>query len=443
MAQYARHVNPAFVKLLGIFGYGRVFARAKDVWIWDTEGRRYLDLLAGYGAVNLGHNHPRLLERLTRFLGEDTLGFCHIGPPAPAAALAAALAERAGEALSACVFSTGGGEAVEAGLKLARLATGRPGFLYCEGGFHGTSLGTLSIMGHERMRAPLEPLLADCAALPFGDLGALESALRPKRTAAFVVEPILGEGGVVMPPPGYLREAQALCRRYGTLLVLDEVQTGLGRTGTRFAFEGEGFVPDVLVLAKALSGGLVPVAVTLTHPELHKAAFGTSSRFDLHNATFAGNALSCVAALETLSILDDERLAENAAIRGRQLVDGLRARLEGHPLVREIRGRGLLVGLALGPPDGRRRPFGRAVAKHVLGQWVSLKLLEAGFVCQPASQAWDVLKIEPPLTIGAVEIEAAADAIAEVLGPRRNSAKVLLEAGRRVGEQFRRKWAFR
>ena len=199
MAQYARHVNPAFVKLLGIFGYGRVFARAKDVWIWDTEGRRYLDLLAGYGAVNLGHNHPRLLERLTRFLGEDTLGFCHIGPPAPAAALAAALAERAGEALSACVFSTGGGEAVEAGLKLARLATGRPGFLYCEGGFHGTSLGTLSIMGHERMRAPLEPLLADCAALPFGDLGALESALRPKRTAAFVVEPILGGATSIHP----------------------------------------------------------------------------------------------------------------------------------------------------------------------------------------------------------------------------------------------------
>ena len=168
--KYGRHVNPAFVKLLGVFGYGRLLVRGRDVWIWDEKGRKYLDALAGFGSVNLGHNHPRLVARLQRFLSEDALNFLHVGPSAHAADLAEALARLAGPPLEVALFSNGGAEAVEGGMKLARIATGRRDFVSCEGGYHGNTLGALSVMGARRMRQPFEPLLASCAQVPFGDL---------------------------------------------------------------------------------------------------------------------------------------------------------------------------------------------------------------------------------------------------------------------------------
>jgi putrescine aminotransferase len=446
VAKYARHVNPAFVKLLGLFGYGRLFIKARDVWVWDHAGRRYLDFLAGFGSANVGHNHPRLVERLRAFLGEDALNLCHVGPSAHAAELAAELA-RLADPLTVCLFASGGGEAVEAGLKLARAATGRPGFLYCRGGFHGTNLGTLSVMGEERMRKPFEPLLPGCECVPFGDLDALKAYLGTRRFAAFLVEPIQCEAGVVMPPAGYLAEVQELCRRFGTLLVLDEVQTGLGRTGTMFAHQTEGIVPDVLVLAKALSGSLAPVSAALVRPELHARAYGARDRFDLHGSTFGGSALSCVAGLETLRILADEDLIANSKARGEELLAGLRRRLDGHPLVREVRGRGLLVGVELGPTDtgflNRLSPeLVEMVSKKAFGQWVALRLLERGVICQPASQSWNVLKVEPPLTVTSEHVGQMVEALGEVLDEYRGVAPVLWDVTERLLRQFLAGWKF-
>ncbi len=440
---YARHVNPAFVKLLGVFGYGRVFVRAKDVWLWDHEDRRYLDALAGFGSFNLGHNHPALLGRLREFLDEDVMNLVHVGPSPHMARLAEELASLV--PLEIVLFASSGAEAVEAAMKLARAATRRKGFVSCRGGFHGTNLGTLSIMGEERMRKPFEPLLAECVQVPFGDSEALGQALHGRRVAGFVVEPIQGEGGVIVPPPGYLREARDLCRKYGTLLIADEVQTGLGRTGTIFASD---VMPDILVLGKALGSGMVPISATLASREIHRRAYGSMDRFDLHASTYGGNALGCVAALETLRILKEENLVAGSAARGTRLLEGLRRRLAGHPLVREIRGRGLLVGIELGPTDigwaNRVAPFlVKGVAKKVFGQWASMQLLERGILCQPASHRWDVLKIEPPLTIAEPEIDALVDAVADVLADYRGIAPILRDATRRIGQQFRRGWAFR
>jgi putrescine aminotransferase len=346
------------------------------------------------------------------------------------------------------MFSSTGGEAVESALKLARAATRRHGFVYCQGGYHGTGLGPLSVMGGERWRAPFEPLLEHCEAVPFGDLAALEKALAPRRAAAFVVEPILGEGGVILPPRGYLAEAQRLCARFGTLLVLDEVQTGLGRTGTLFAFQAEGVRPDVLVLGKALGGGLAPVSATLTSTALHEKAYGAVDRFDLHGSTFSGNAFACAAALATLHILDEEGLVTASAARGTQLLEGLRRRLAGHPLVREVRGRGLLVAVELGPPEERgllaraKAPLVRAVSKNVFGQWLALRMLERGIVCQPAAQRWDVLRLEPPLTVGAAEVDHVVAEVGAVLDDYRDLAPVLKDAGERLGRQFLTGWRF-
>jgi putrescine aminotransferase len=280
--------------------------------------------------------------------------------------------------------------------------------------------------------------------VPFGDLDALAKLLAKRDVAAFVVEPILGEGGVVVPRSGYLAEAQALCRRHGTLLVLDEVQTGIGRTGSLFAFEREGFVPDLLVLGKSLGGGLAPVSCVLSSTEVHDRAYGSMRSFDLHSTTFAGYALGCAAALETLAIVRDEKLCENSFTHGERLLGALRAKLADHPLVREVRGRGLLVGIELGPPrEGLVNRVAGAVTKQVFGQWLAVRLLEAGIVAQPASQDWNVLRLEPPLTISAAEIDRVTDTIAGVLGEYRDVASIVKDATARIGAQALAGWGFR
>ncbi len=445
--KYAQHVNPAFVKLLGVFGYGRAFTRGRDVWIWDHEDNKYLDALSSFGAANLGHNHPRIIARLQRLLTEDALNFVHVGPSIHQGELAARLARAAGPPLEIASICNTGAEAVEAGMKIARAATGRSAFISCEGGYHGTSLGTLSIMGERRMRKPFEPLLADCLLVPFGDLHSLEAALKPKRAAAFVVDPGLCEAGLITPPEGYLAEAQRLCSKYGTLMVLDEVQTGMGRTGSLFAFQAEGFTPDILALAKSLSGGIAPIGATLTSAKIHHKAFGSMDQFDLHFTTFGGNAMSCAAALETLDVLEDEGLVTNSRELGARLLADLRARLDGHPLVRDVRGRGLFIAIELGPTDAgwmnRLAPsLVSAVSKAMFGQWAAVKLLERGVICQPATQHWDVLKIVPPLTFTQEHADLLVNAVFDVLSEYQGVAPLIKDVTGRVGRQFLTGWSF-
>lgn len=447
VAAYARHVNPSFVKLLGVFGYGRVFTRALDAYLFDHEGRRYLDFLSSFGASNLGHNHPRLVDRMKRFLDQQAPNLLHVGPSPWEAELAQALAALLPDPLEVCLFASSGSEAVEAAMKLARAATGRPGFAYCRGGFHGTNPGALSLMGDERLRAPFAPLLGDCTPIAFGDLEALEAALARRDVAAFVVEPVQCEGGVVLPPGGYLEACQELCRASGTLLVLDEIQTGLGRVGSMFALEAERVVPDVLCLGKSLGGGMVAVSAAITGREIHQRAYRGMDRFDLHSSTFKGSSLGCVAALETLGILADEDLVRRGRDTGAHLLAGLRARLDGHPLVREVRGRGALVGIELGPTDSgwvnRMAPFlVSAVSQHVFGQWTAYRLLEEGVICQPTSHRWDVLRLEPPLTATAAHVDEVVEAVGRVLDDYQGVAEVLRHAGGRVGSQYWKGWAF-
>ena len=433
VAQYARHVDPAFVKLLGVLGYGRVFTRAEGVFVWDDKGRRYLDLLAGFGSANLGHNHPRLISRLRTFLDEQSLNLSHTGPSPHAAQVAETLASAAGPPLEMTLFSSSGAEAVEAAIKAARVATKRARIVFCEGAYHGLSLGTLSLSASKRMRRPFEPLLPDCTAVPFGDADALERVLRSGDVAAFLVEPVQIEGGLRFPPSGYLRAARSLCSRHGTLLGFDEVQTGYGRTGSMFAFQQEDAVPDLLILGKSAGGSIAPVAMTLTTRQVQKKAYGSMRRFDLHGSTFAGNAFACAAALETLGIVADERLVERSRDLGAEMLTALRDRLRDHPLVADVRGRGLLIAVQL------RGPVARAVA----GQWLALALLEAGLIVQPASQAWDVIRIEPPLTIGRAEIAHAVETIGRVFAQYQASLPLLRHSGRRIVEQLLARGQFR
>ena len=421
VAQYARHVNPAFIELLNVLGYGRLYSRALDVWVWDHAGTKYLDCLAGFGSINLGHNHPRLAARLSAFLQAEAPNHFHIGPSPYMAALAAQLAT---DELEVTLFCNSGAEAVEAALKLARAATGRRKFVYCSGGYHGTTLGALGVMGDERKRAAFVPD-SEHIEVPFGDLSALKHVLG-RDVAAFIAEPIQGEGGVRVPPAGYLEEAKALCRRHGVLFILDEVQTGIGRTGTLYAE----IIPDVRVLAKALGGGIASIGAALTTRELHRKAYGSMARFDWHSSTFGGNSFACVAAKETLRIVDDEKLAANAAARGAQLISGLRERLADHPYIRDIRGCGLLVGVEIGPADNGW--LGGLASKKVFGHWVSLKLLERGIICQPAALRWDVLKIEPPLSIREAEVSHFVETLAAIFADYRNLPALVADVAKRL-----------
>jgi putrescine aminotransferase len=244
------------------------------------------------------------------------------------------------------------------------------------------------------------------------------------------------EGGVRFPPAGYLQEARRLCTTHRTLLVLDEVQTGFGRLGSFFAFEHEGVVPDVLVLAKSAGGSVAPIGITMTTAAIQKKAYGSMRRFDLHGSTFAGNAFACAATLETLRIVDEEQLCANSRERGDELLAGLRQRLRGHPLVRDIRGRGLLVAIEL-------RAAVDTLAEMLVGQWLSVALLERGVIVQPASQAWNVLRIEPPLTLKREHVVEAVDAIGAVFDAHRALAPLLARAAWRMGAQLVSGGAFR
>ena len=446
--KFALHVNPAIVKLLSALGHGRVYTRAQGTKLWDADGNEYLDGLAGLGTANLGHNPPRLLERVREMLGDDTPSVVHAGIAPHAAELGARLS-RLTAPLTRCLFSTTANEAVDGAIKLARAATRRKAILYCKGAFHGTGIGGLSVMGYGRLRDPFEPLLPQCYETEFDDLPSLDRALAQHKPAAFLVEPIQAEAGVIVPRRDYLTQARDLCHAHGALLVLDETQTGLGRTGSMFAYQDEpGATPDVLVVGESLGGGLVPVAATITTPDIHERAYGRIDRFDLHGSTFSGWALGCRVGLATLDLLEEDGLVGAARARGEQLIERLRDEVANHPFVRGVSGRGLLVGLELGPTIPRSRGLlGRIVpqlvdlvSKRVFGQWLAVRLLDHGILCQPASQQWNVLKIEPPLSITEPEIDQIVDSIVAVLGEYTELRPLLTDVGQRLGIQLLSGW---
>jgi putrescine aminotransferase len=249
--------------------------------------------------------------------------------------------------LSVAIFGSGGAEAVENAMKTARACTGRKKFVSCLGAYHGLSFGALSVGGSEAFRMPVAPLLEHCVLLPFGDLPALEGALRGRDVAAFIVEPVQGEGGAVVPPKGYLKGAADLCTSFGTLLILDEIQTGYGRTGKMFAMEHDEVTPDIVTLSKSLGSGVVPVSVSITSEEVWTRAFGSREKFDLAISTFGGNPAACAAALKTTEIMQRDGIPARAQALGEYARDKLQGLKAKHELIRQIRGRGLLLRIEL------------------------------------------------------------------------------------------------
>jgi acetylornithine/succinyldiaminopimelate/putrescine aminotransferase/predicted amino acid dehydrogenase len=427
---HGRYINPVLIAVSGKAGFARTFVRGRRNTLWDSEGREYLDFVAGFGSLNLGHNHPRVAEAIREAMLHEAPGYAQsaVNPYAPA--LAELLVSISPPGLEMVFFANSGAEAIEASLKLARAATGRSALLSCERSYHGKSLGALSVTGNSGYQKPFGPLLPDCATVPYGDLHNLERALASRRFAAFVVEPLQGEAGMVVPPTGYLRQAQALCRAAGTLLVVDEVQTGLGRTGSMFACDREGVEPDIMALAKSLGGGMMPLGAMLARRDLWQRAYGTLHTFALHTSTFGGGSLACAAGLAALKALIDECLVENARQRGEQLRRGLEETWRNTDrVIKEVRGEGLMIGLELYPlrssivshwkqtdQTGLMQymvPNVDALAQGVTTMYLMQTLLEHhGIYTQVARSNPQVLRIQPPLTLSEEEADrflAAAD----------------------------------
>lgn len=414
------HVNPRFAQVLKTIGFDRGYIRARGAHLWDDRGFRYTDMLAGYGVHNIGRNHPVVRQALADYLDKDGASLVQMDAPVLAGLLADALKKHMPNKLDRVYFANSGTEAVEAAIKFARAATGRPGILYATKAYHGLTMGALAINGEPMFREPFGPHLADCRRVPFDDLPALEAALRLRDVAAFVIEPIQGKG-VNIPRPGYLADAARLCRRYDTLFVADEVQTGMGRTGKFLAVEHDGDVdPDIVVLSKALSGGYVPIGAVLTRRRFHDKVYSSLDRAVIHSSTFGQGDLAMVAGLATLSVIDEERLVERAAKTGARLLAALEALVPAHEFLKEVRGRGLMIGIEFGEPRSLSLRTAWTMAHRMdpslFTQAAVIPLFQDHrMLTQVAGHGIDIIKLIPPLMLEEEDADAFVDAFTQVL----------------------------
>jgi putrescine aminotransferase len=379
--KYRRYVNPGLANIMDFVGFHGVEWQGEGAIVRDSAGVEYLDFLGGYGVFALGHAHPKVVKAVQEQAGRLPLS-SRVLFNRPMADLAERLAQITPGDLQFTFFCNSGTEAVEGALKLARLASGKTHFIATAGGFHGKTLGGLSASGREVYRTPFAPLIPEFTHVPFGDVDAVEAAIT-ERTAAIIVEPVQGENGVIVPPDDYLPRLRDLCTARGVLLILDEVQTGFGRTGTLFACERYGVAPDILTLAKALGGGVMPIGAFMGTPEVWKA-FEPNPL--LHSSTFGGNELACVAGLATIEVVLGEDLPGKAAVRGAQLLAGLQTIAARYPgTITEVRGLGLLIGVEFTDRDFAALIIAGLAQHHILAAYT---------LNNPC-----VIRFEPPLII--------------------------------------------
>jgi ornithine--oxo-acid transaminase len=432
-----RYLNPQMGRILRTLGFDKVWTGGEGAHLLDEHGERYLDLFGGYGVFAIGRNHPEAIAAVTETMAAATANMPQLGVTLLSGVLAEQLLARAPGSVAAMVPANTGTEAVEAAIKIARAATGRARVLYADHAFHGLTLGSLSINGNDEFRDGFGPLLPGCESVPFGDEEALTRELARGDVAALILEPVQGKG-VNLPPPGYLAEAQRLCREAGTLFVCDEVQTGVGRTGRFLALEHWGLEPDMICLAKALSGGLVPIGAVLVSRRAFDAVFDGMERAVRHGSTFGGNDLAAAAALATLRVIDRERLVERSAELGALLLELTEPLVEEFEVVREVRGLGLIWAIEFGPPSGAiGRRLWETVERRQPGlfsQLITVPLFhEHRILCQVAGHHMNVIKALPALTVSEEEIRRFAAALRETIAAAERYPAALARFGLRTG----------
>jgi len=433
ISSYQEFVNPQWVALLNLLEMNVEYVRCAGCELFTNDGRRILDYLSGYCVHNTGHNHPYIVEALKSELEKSGPGMLQSHVPEIAGDLAARLCHLAGGGLKKVYFGSSGSEGVEAAIKFARATTKRPGIVYAHNSFHGLTVGALSLMNDEFWREGFGPLLEDTIGVPYGDVNALERALSTKRFAAFLVEPLQAEAGIIVPSKAYLQTAQQLCRQYGSLFVLDEVQTGLFRTGTFLAGHQFDVQPDMVILAKALSGGLVPVSAVLMKDKVYESVYSSLRRAIVHTSTFSENSLSMRAGLATLDVLEKESLGGRAFELGERFRAKLRDSLAGFEIVKEVRGMGLLSGIEFTAPRKMvlRTMYEafRKVHPAMFGQIIVMKMFrEQNILTQICGNNFMVLKAAPPLVVREEQLDRFVAAIRDIVAFADSSGSFWTEA---------------
>lgn len=409
-ALYHRHLNPIAGTVMKFLAMNRSFQKAKGAYLYDDKGRRYLDFLSGFGALNLGHEPDEVLKAVAS--AEGRINICQSAFNPAAAKLAELLSAVTPGDLSRTFFCNSGAEAVEAALKLARHYTHRKVLLSTQGAYHGKTFGALSVSGREKYRKPFSPLVPETETIPYDDLTALQKRLVHRDVAGFIVEPIQGENGVIIPRKGYLKGAEDLCRQTQTLFLVDEIQTGFGRTGKLFCVNHEEVTPDILILSKSLGGGVMPIGAIVTRDEIWQKAYGSLETAFLHSSTFGGNTRACMAGLAAIESLLSRNLIDRAESLGAQLVQGLEALKNRYEILLGVRGKGLMIGLTLSRVKGKE-----SLMEGLLTMSVARRLLKKhGIITAFTLNNLDVLRIAPPLIITEKEIDYFLRAMEETLG---------------------------
>ncbi len=415
------HINPAFVKMLKTIGFDRNYTRGEGCYLWDGEGTQYLDLLTGWGVFMLGRNHPKVRQVLRQVLDAQSPNLVRMDCSILSGLAAEALVRHTPDGVDRVFFCNSGTETVETAIKFSRCATGRQKIIYCEHAFHGLTTGSLAINGADFFRQRFGDLLPHTQAVPFNDLVSLEKALAAQDAAAFILEPIQGKSCEIV-ADGYLAEAQRLCRKAGTLLVVDEVQSGMGRTGKWFCFQHWPEVePDIICVAKGLSGGFVPVGAVITRPRIMDAVFNSMERCVVHSNTFGQNDLAMAAALASIQVIEEDKLVENADELGRYTMARLAEIGKTCPFVTEVRGKGLMFGIDFARPENSLKLRLAWDMLHklnfgVFGQMIIIPLLKKHHILtQVAGYHTEVIKFLPPLVATKQDMDWFLQAMQEVL----------------------------
>lgn len=430
---YEKYVNPQWVALLNLLDMNVEYEHCSGCELFTTDGRRILDYLSGYCVHNTGHNHPYIVEALKEELDKCGPAMLQSHVPAIAGELAERLCKLAGGGLTKVYFGSSGSEGVEAAIKFARATTGRAAIVYAKNSFHGLTAGALSLMNDPFWREGFGPLLQHTTGVPFGDLAALENTLASEKCAAFIVEPVQAEAGIRVPSKAYLQAAQELCRARGTLFILDEVQTGMYRTGTFLAAHPFDLKPDVVILAKALSGGLMPVSAVLMTDKVYGSVYSSLKRAIVHTSTFSENSLSMRAGLATLDVLERENLGPRGKEMGEEFRAKLREMLAPFEIVKEVRGMGMLSGIEFQPPQklalrALYEAFHR-IHPAMFGQVIVMRMYrEKNILTQICGNNFMVLKAAPPLVVSEEQLDEFVQALRSVVELADTSAGFWSEA---------------
>lgn len=389
--KYKKYINPSLARLMKFSGYDTVEWKGQGVFIYDPEGREFMDCAGGYGVFVAGHSPPKIVAAVKEQLERLPLS-AKVFFNKPLADLAELLAKVTPGALQYSFVCNSGTEAVEGALKLARLSSKRTQIIFTDNSFHGKTFGSLSASGRDLYKEPFAPLLPEFVHTPYGDSKALKEAVSEK-TAGVILEPIQGEGGVNLPPDDYLPEVRKICDETGALLIMDEVQTGLGRTGKLFACQHWNVVPDIMVLAKALGGGVMPIGAFIGTPKVWECLFPQPL---IHTSTFGGNPLACAAAIAAINLILEEDLPAQAAVKGEYLMKKLREVQKKYPeIIAEVRGKGLLIGVEM--------------VQEGYGGSVIFEMSRGGVIGVYTLNKPKVIRFEPPLIITEKQIDRAVE----------------------------------